>query len=666
MLINWYTLCMDVELSGLIANDKSRTTAYLAIVEAVVNSIQSIEDSGRKDGEIIVELIRADHVQLEMGENALPSIKSVLVTDNGSGFTTNNRISFGILFSKYKSSIGGKGYGRICFLKHFQSVLIDSTYIENDQLLRRKFTFGSNFSNDNLDKELVEVNNKEVKTTVKLSDIKSENSLDKTVDTVSRKIIEMLLPYFVNPTPNFPKIIVKSDKKEILLNELVNANDEIVELGRDTFELKENNGKTYKFEVVIFKLFYTSQSNWISLVAHNREVIETNLSEYLTEFSESFIENNKSYVIKAYILGDYLNKHVSHHRTGFEFGKSHPTLELDITQDEIEKEASKIIVKNPHLVDKIETRTQAIRKKVADFVEESPWYKSYLIDLDLNTLNLNPTDQEIEVSLHRLQYEKERYTKAEVNKILEESSQIKPEEIEKLVATITELNKDQLARYVSHRKLVIDFLKKTLQIKDDGKYAAENAVHNLIYPKNSDSEICNWDEHNLWLLDERLTFTQYVTSDKKHVKESKDRSDLLIFDQHFVYRTGDDAGNPVTIFELKKPQRFDYLNPSSKEDPVEQVLRYCDQIKTNTLLDSKGLTIKVHPNTPFYAYIISDINGDVEKWLKIKDFKVLPDGNGWYYWHGSLNLYIEFIGWEKVWKDAEMRNKIFFHKLGLA
>lgn len=656
---------MEVDLNGVVASDKSRTTAYLAIVEAIVNSLQSIEESGRNDGRIIVKLIRSGHAPLEMGENALPHIDSVQIIDNGIGFTRKNRRSFGTLFSTHKKIIGGKGYGRITFLKHFDKVTIDSIYREDGSTLKRYFDFKQGISNDDSDNEVIKIEgDNDSETIVKLVGIKNENALDKKVETVSRKLLEMLLPYFVNAGYRLPKIIVKSDTKEEILNSLIQDSEEIIELGRDSFELRDKQN-SYRFDVVICKIFYSSQTNRVSLVAHNREVLEANLSDYISEFSEAFVEDNKTYAIKAYVLGDYLDDNVKHQRTGFDFGKSTATLELGITQNQIEKEASEIVRKTPELADKIQTRTQAIRKKVDDFVEENPWHKSNLEHLDYSQIPLNPTDENIEVALHKLQYERERHTKAEVDRVLNDSEQINPEEIEELVDSITELNKNQLARYVAHRRLVINFLKKALTIKDDGKYSTEDTVHSLIFPTNSDSESCSWEEHNLWLLDERLTFTQYVTSDKKHVKESKDRSDILIFDKKMVYRTGDEAGNPVTIFELKRPQRFDYLNPKSDEDPVEQILRYCQQIKTNTLRDNEGRTIKVHQNTPFYGYVVSDINGDVEEWLKLKDFRVMPDGSGWYYWHSGLNLYVEFIGWDKVWKDAEMRNSIFFNKLGL-
>ena len=53
-------------------------------------------------------------------------------------------------------------------------------------------------------------------------------------------------------------------------------------------------------------------------------------------------------------------------------------------------------------------------------------------------------------------------------------------------------------------------------------------------------------------------------------------------------------------------------------------------------------------------------------WLqKEKDFTPMPDGLGWFNWFGNISLYMEVISWTKLLRDAEMRNKIFFNKLGI-
>jgi hypothetical protein len=75
----------------------------------------------------------------------------------------------------------------------------------------------------------------------------------------------------------------------------------------------------------------------------------------------------------------------------------------------------------------------------------------------------------------------------------------------------------------------------------------------------------------------------------------------------------------------------------------------------------------VAENTPFYGYVVCDLTKKVEKWLKTeKNFKPMPDALGWFWWHENINLYVEVISWDKILKDADMRNKVFFHKLGIA
>ncbi len=38
---------------------------------------------------------------------------------------------------------------------------------------------------------------------------------------------------------------------------------------------------------------------------------------------------------------------------------------------------------------------------------------------------------------------------------------------------------------------------------------------------------------------------------------------------------------------------------------------------------------------------------------------------GWFDWMKNIHLYLEVLSWDKLVRDAEMRNKVFFHKLGI-
>ncbi len=74
----------------------------------------------------------------------------------------------------------------------------------------------------------------------------------------------------------------------------------------------------------------------------------------------------------------------------------------------------------------------------------------------------------------------------------------------------------------------------------------------------------------------------------------------------------------------------------------------------------------VAENTTFYGYVICDLTPKVETWLeREKNFKPMPDRLGWFQWLENINLYVEVISWDKLLKDAKMRNQIFFQKLGI-
>jgi hypothetical protein len=145
-----------------------------------------------------------------------------------------------------------------------------------------------------------------------------------------------------------------------------------------------------------------------------------------------------------------------------------------------------------------------------------------------------------------------------------------------------------------------------------------------------------------------------------------DRPDLLAYNKRVLFRGDNEPSNPITIFEFKKPQRDDFVNHSSSEDPVQQIIRYVNDIRDGKYKTPEGQKILVSPNTPFYGYVVCDISTKVENWLtREKDFKPMPDRLGWFHWLSNINLYMEVLSWQKVLKDANMRNQIFFKKLGI-
>lgn len=280
---------------------------------------------------------------------------------------------------------------------------------------------------------------------------------------------------------------------------------------------------------------------------------------------------------------------------------------------------------------------------------------------------MRPSNQDIELHLQKKKYEKEIETRAQVMALLNSENPDKlSEKISQLIESISDNSKNDLIHYVSMRKCVLDLFSKSLEIGANGKRKSEGEVHDIIMQWKKDSDEIDFDVHNLWMLDERLNFSAYISSVKPINKANGDRIDIKIFNNRVTFRGQNEASNPITIFEFKKPQRDDFANPSSKDDPVQQVVRYVKQIRDGKFKTPKNRDILVNANTPFYGYVVCDLTNKVAGWLeREKDFTPMPDGLGWFRWFGNINLYIEVLSWNKLLRDAEMRNKIFFNKLGI-
>ena len=253
---------------------------------------------------------------------------------------------------------------------------------------------------------------------------------------------------------------------------------------------------------------------------------------------------------------------------------------------------------------------------------------------------MNPSDEAIEAHLQSSKFKKEQEVRATVRTILKSSNpQELNEKAAEIVKLISQTNRNDLIHYVSLRKCVIDLFAKSLEKDEKGRYKSEGAVHDIIVPRRTDIDQLDYENHNLWMLDERLNFSEYAASDRGLKKgRDADRTDITIFNRRVVFRGDNEPSNPVTIFEFKKPQRDDFANASSTEDPVEQIQRYVAQIQDGKCMLPTGRPIRVSANTPFYGYVVCDLTPKVKDWLKrVKDFTEMPDALGWFKWYGGID-----------------------------
>lgn len=608
----------------------------------------------------------------------MPDIQGFEIEDNGVGFTDENRDSFDTLYSDLKIKEGGKGFGRFICLKYFDRLQVESDYKQGDRYFRRSFRMGKG-KEIIVDESITPSSASRSKTIVRLDWLRTGKSIDKRLDTIARILVEKLLPYFIASDYSCPRIVLsEADGSDaVVLNDFVsNQISSVVQeapLATNSFELKA--GETHeRFFVRLFKIFYPKNlKSRISLVAHKREVSSSLLHSYVPEFVEDFYEKGqasdgsspRNYIVKAYVFGSFLDRHVSLERGSFDLEAGGDLL-YGIGQADIEKSAAEIA--KQALGSDITMRQEKKKERVQSYVDsDAPWHKRLLPSLDLTNMPYNPSSEDIELRLQKEKYRQELQIRKDVTQIL---SAAKLDDhrtnVARLVEAISESSKNDLVHYIALRRNVLDLFGKSLETDKEGEYQSEGLVHDIIFPRKGDTEITAFDDHNLWIIDERLNFTGYVSSDIPLNGGTSERVDLAVYDKRILFRGDNEPSNPITIFEFKKPQRDDFVNPSSKEDPIQQIIRYVNNIRDGKFKTPPGRKMLVEQNTPFYGYVVCDLTSKVEDWLqREKNFKVMPDRLGWFQWNENINLYVEVLSWDKVLKDARIRNSVFFHKLGI-
>ena len=220
----------NVNIKRLVENIRSGTNVYTPVVELIVNAIQAIDESNSILGVVDVQIKRDGQEDLLEG---LRGVDGFIVSDNGIGFNQQNRDSFDELYTEWRKADGGKGFGRFTCLKYFDRMHVRSVFLEGGKLQERTFRMG--LGKDIIIDEVVRETTKgETGSVVETAGVRSVKFPDKRMDTISRVIVERLLPYFVDAERPCPRIMIRDEgggTPPILLNDyLAKENSQIVEM----------------------------------------------------------------------------------------------------------------------------------------------------------------------------------------------------------------------------------------------------------------------------------------------------------------------------------------------------------------------------------------------------------------------------------------------------
>ncbi|ABR47788.1 conserved hypothetical protein [Alkaliphilus metalliredigens QYMF] len=662
----------SINMVGRIKNfNLPKNKPLLPLFEAIVNSIHSIEERKQsdhcfKEGIITIKSVRDNQVVLPVVEDSLQEIVGFVIEDNGMGFNERNLNSFMESDSTYKADKGGKGVGRFSWLKAFEKASICSVYLEDGKYVKRSFEFSE--YNPEIDDSLEDYQDANGNlTTVSLGNYKTEyrQNLNKNGETIAIKIIQHCLVYFLYK--DCPKIYFDDDGERFFLNKIFNETIKTDE-NQQNFSI---NGKV--FTLLNVKMEEASlNGSKLFLCANNRVVDEKELSKSIIDLDKQIFKKHQFYYV-GILTSEYLDNNVDMNRLSFNIPDKGNDLFSDVSLEQI-MEISCIKIEE-YLKDYLDPIKEAKQLRIRRYVsEEAPQFRhllKYMPD-EINKIKPSLSDDKLDDELHQIKRKFDKSVKTDNKKLLEkiekgfDSDYEYKQLFEKQISKISEANRAELANYVSHRKIIISLLENGIRKNDSEKFNKESYVHNLIYPMRTTSDDIDYENHNLWLIDEKLAYCSFISSDVPFNNDNKEeRTDIMILDNPVAVSDDENDGNEfdtIVLFELKRPMRDDY---SSSENPITQLYDYVEKIKAGKAKDKYGRIIKVGIGTKFYLYAICDITPSLEKTIRFNNFKHTTDNMGYYLFNDTYNAYVEILSFNKIIKDSKKRNRILFDKLGI-
>ena len=678
-------MSIKTNLEGRVRNTSlPKSHALMPVFEAVVNSIQSIEDSPTtpKDCWIRILVHRSKDTEsieghlLEDSEQIAP-ISGFTIEDNGVGFGEDKYAAFLTLDTDYRRPKGGHGIGRLLWLKAFDFIEIESLFQENNGRMKRSFSFSINDGVNSHSLEPAE-NSEILKTTLQLRDFKEDyrNACPALSAKIVDRLLEHILWYLVREN-DCPRISLVDEEQEYHLN------DQFVEtimpsIVQDKFVLKES-----EFSLVHAKLRNTTNSNHFVALCANGRVVESKIfgkGKILGLFGRG--EDQKGQFVHAtYVTSKYLDERVLSERLDFDIPKTLASPLLDnacISLDEIVNEV--IVRVQSQMSVQIEQVRRESRKKIDDYSRQvSPRYKPIIKHLSDDDMLIDPSTNKKELELHLykcLMRIEEQLIKEGQNVMSmrdRESQEEYKNRIKDYLAKVEDMKQSDLANYVTHRKVVIEILEIALKRGKDDRYSKESLLHELIIPQRKDSTQVESTDSNLWLVNERLAFHDYLASDISLKNQpitgssSSERPDIDVLQVYDVPTLVSEKPNApfgsLTVIEIKRPMAG--AGSWRNRNPIKQVLQYLKKIRDGEVSTADGRPVTNPGNVPGYCYIISDITKDLREVCDEYDLTQTEDGMGFFGFHKRYNAYIEVLSYDRLLNGAKERNRAFFDKLGL-
>ncbi|RVT45939.1 ATP-binding protein, partial [Rheinheimera sediminis] len=654
-------MSLQTNLKGRLRNTSlPKSHGLMPVFEAVVNSIHSIEEKGHSEnGKVVLCINRDTQSSLALDSKSLSPIIGFTIMDNGCGFNETNFKSFETLDSDHKIDKGCRGVGRLMWLKVFDLVEVESHFVDVDGLLKKRvFRFDDKLGVHG--EKILLATAQQAGTQIKL--IGFDESFRKHAPTrsesIANQLLEHVLWYFVR-TQDAPKMIVEDSGESIDLDALYDKH-------MHASAYHENiTIRDYSFDLTHIKFRASvNKKHQLALCAANRLVKEESIQGKIPGLYGKISDASGEFTYTCYVSSGYLNERVRSERTSFDIAENEEDMLNEVSFKDIRDTV--LARTKEYLQDVLAENVSAGRKRVDDFIDHhAPRYRpiAHYVAEELLIVDPEKSDKDLELHLHAQWYEVERQLVSEGHDIMQPQNEEHVEEYKERLSgylrKAEDLKKSDLANYVSHRKVVIDLLQKSIERLKDGQYAREDMIHELIMPMRKDSSEVLLDSCNLWLIDERLAFHNYLASDKTFKampitgNDSTKEPDLIslrVFDNPLL--VNDQTSFPlasITVVEIKRPMRND-MREGEDKDPIDQALSYLERIRAGKVTTKFGRPIPGNNDIPGYCYVLCDLTESMHRRCRRANLRITSDGMGYFGYNEPSHAYIEVISFDQLVK----------------
>ena len=641
--------------------------ALQPLFEAISNSIHSVQ---ARFGDQVTGLGK---IEVTVETNRKKENVWALVQDNGLGLNAKNWDAFTTTDTDNKIQIGGKGVGRLLWLDCFQSIKVTSTFQTDDGLMRRTFDFVLAL-NDQIQNESVvpAPDSPGPSFQVRFDGLRDNGYLAKFPgrdNFVFQHLTSHFLPTFIGG--RCPQITVHVGDETRHFPEAI---DDIVHRRETEIELQTEEYGLLRLTLMECDKVASADlagSHFVHFIAHDRTVQSRSIDSKL---GLKYFGDDADRVFHAIVTGEFLDQNVNQERTAFMFEDVViDRIINDVCTDEIER----------FLAEPLSELGGEQRKRIEEITESYPsvaFGDTDELQAKLPSGELHP--DAIYGHLARERFRRDQRQAEKIKSVMRrlKEGEVGPDSFDQAISeagkAIGEAEQRSLTEYIVRRKVVLDFIEILLQkVREDTRdssYQREDLLHSFICPlrintlADGSHKVTAAASHDLWIVDERLTFAQYFSSDQEFSAlskaiESDDRPDVLIFDYAHGLKESDDAAK-ILLIEFKRPNRTDY---SDTDNPQMQVERYIKTLQAGGLNDVKGRPIKLDDRTVFHCFIVADIVGKLDEWTF--SWQRTADGRGRIYQpRDGFRGTIELVGWDALLGDARDRNKAFFERAGIS